>query len=87
MGAISGAFRGMARGAILLVFFAVFPGVAWLAARYAESAWGLEFLPVFGGILVLQAFLGACALIGMAPELEKSIGASIDRGAEGDQRA
>jgi len=79
MGATSGAFRGMARGAILLVFFAVFPGVAWLAASHAENAWGLEFVPVFAGVLVLEAFFGACALIGMAPELEKSIGASIDR--------
>jgi hypothetical protein len=79
MGVIFGAFKGMARGAILLVFFAVFPGVAWLVASHAESTWGVEFVPVFAGVLVLEAFFGACAIVGMAPELEKHIGDAIDR--------
>ena len=36
-------------------------------------------MTVFVGVLVLEAFFGACALIGMAPELEKRVGEAIDR--------
>jgi hypothetical protein len=84
MGVLIGAFKGVARGAIVLVFVAIFPSVAWLAASHAERAWDMEFMPVFAGVLVLESFLGACALIGMAPELEKRIGDSIDRKAQGE---
>ena len=79
MNSIFGAFKGVARGVILLVFVAAFPALAWFAASYAERTWDVGFAPVFAGVLILELFLGVCALFGIAPEAEKSVGQAIDR--------
>ncbi len=83
MSATLGAAKGVLRGLILLLAVALVPGLAWLAATYAEGTFDLGFKSIFFGVLVLEIFLGACAIFGMASEVQKSHTESVDPAAHG----
>jgi hypothetical protein len=81
MGALLGAFKGVWRGLLLLVFVAVFPGLAWLVAAQAEGAFGLGFIAIFLLVLALEGLLGIAALFGIASEVEKRHSEAMDAAA------
>ena len=86
MAGILGALKGASRGLVLLVLVALVPAIAWGAAVLGESTLGLGFWSVFLGALVLQAFLGVCALFGIASEVQESHSAALDRAGQGTER-
>ena len=83
MSAILGAAKGASRGLILLLAVALVPGLAWLIATTAAGAFDLGFRSIFFGVLALEIFLGACALFGMASEVQKKHAESVDPAAHG----
>ena len=83
MSAILGAAKGASRGLILLLAVALVPGLAWLVATTAEGTFDLGFRSIFFGVLALEIFLGACAIFGMASEVQKKHAEAVDPTARG----
>jgi hypothetical protein len=81
MGVLLGAFKGVWRGLLLLVFFAVFPSLAWWVAAQADGALGLGFTTIFLLVLALEGLLGIAALFGIATEVEKRHSQAMDEAA------
>jgi hypothetical protein len=82
MAALLGAVKGIWRAAILLLFAALVPGIAWVTATYAEGILGLGFTAIFFVVLGLEAFLGIGALLGVASEVQESHSRALDRAAQ-----
>lgn len=78
MAAVLGAIKGVWRGVVLLVLVALLPGLAWLAATYADGAFGLGFTTIFFVVLGLEVFLGIAALFGIASEVQESHSRALD---------
>ena len=80
-----GAFKGAARGLLLLVALAVFPGVAFAVAYYAEGAFELGFWTWFFATLALELVLGVAALFGIAAEVQRPDFDAVAEGSRGQQ--
>lgn len=79
MGALLGAVKGIWRGALLLLFLVLIPGIAWLTATSMDGVLGLSFTTIFVVVLGLEIFLGLAALLGIASEVQERHSEALDR--------